>query len=108
MSLQVQSKVKRTSLTESILDPIAEKLRELEEAIEAAKRAVESYSAEPFIGKEEAAKFLNMSVTTLERRMTMPDGPPRYSDGGKVNFLCSELRIWRRQWRAGDQTGLQQ
>jgi predicted DNA-binding transcriptional regulator AlpA len=69
--------------------------------------AVIERTNEPFIGKDDAAAFLNMSVTTLERRMAQRDGPPRYTDGGKVNFRRSELLTWRRQWRAGDRTGLE-
>jgi hypothetical protein len=86
-------------------DQIAIRMAELEQLFEkAAEKAVKD--AEPFIGKTEAAKFLNMSVTTLERRMAEAYGPPRYRYGGKINFLRSELRVWARQWRAGDQTGL--
>ena len=57
---------------------------------------------EPFIGKEEAATFLDMSVSTLERRMGGKYAPPRYMDGGKAAFLRSELREWRKKWRVGE------
>jgi hypothetical protein len=86
---------------------ITERLRGLDEAIEAAinsvARAHETVAErdEPFIGKEEAAKFLNMCVGTLERRMAEQLGPPRYIDGGKVNFRRSELKKWREKWRVG-------
>jgi predicted DNA-binding transcriptional regulator AlpA len=49
--------------------------------------------AEPLMGKKEAASYLGFSVTTLERRMAESDGPPRYTDGGRVSFLRSELRV---------------
>ena len=86
---------------------ITERLRGLDEAIAAAlegvavsaERAAER--AEPFIGKGEAATFLNMGVSTLERRMAEKLGPPRYIDGGKVTFLRSELKHWREKWRVG-------
>lgn len=77
------------------------------EAFDRAKNHVEAMS-EPFIGKAEAARYLNMSVTTLERRMALRHGPLRYVDGGKVNFRRCELLAWHRQWRTGEQTGLEQ
>jgi len=84
---------------------ISAKLADLLSTIEQTKESAAAL-ADPFVGKGEAAKFLDMSVSTLERRMAESDGPPRYIDGGKVTFLRSELRVWRRQWRVGDQTGL--
>lgn len=86
---------------------IVASLRELDAAIAAARERVALSSdraaeaAEPFIGKEDAAVFLNMSVSTLERRMSEKFGPPRYTDGGKTTFLRSELKRWRAKWRVG-------
>jgi hypothetical protein len=102
------------SVLNAISEEIGTKLGDLLTTIERSKAAVEAETAkalqmsEPYIGKSEAAEYLNISVTTLERRMALSDGPPRYVDGGKVSFLRSELRTWRRQWRAGDQTGLEE
>ena len=75
--------------------------RELESATQRIRQAADEAvkAAEAFIGKPEAAEFLNMSVTTLERRMAEKNGPPRYTDGGRVTFLRSELREWRKRWR---------
>jgi hypothetical protein len=88
---------------------IAEKYDALLGAIDEAKREVERIAAEvtggQLVDKPAAAKYLNMCVTTLERRMAEPNGPPRHKGKGRVQFLYSELRAWRRQWRAGDQTG---
>lgn len=86
---------------------IASKLAELSAAIDQAQTDVLKFS-EPYIGKSEAARFLNISVTTLERRMAERDGPPRYTDGGKVSFRRSDLHVWRRQWRVGDSATLDQ
>ena len=99
------------SALDNISEEIGTRLADLLATIARSKAAVETETiraletSEPYIGKVEAARYLNISVTTLERRMAMSDGPPRYTDGGKVSFLRSELRLWRRQWRAGDQTG---
>ena len=90
------------SISAEIATAISSKLAELFQTIEESAK-----NAEPFIGRKEAAEFLDMSVATLDRRIALPDGPPRYIDGGKISFLRSELKIWRRQWRAGDQTGLE-
>ena len=79
----------------------------LEQSIEDARATVLSAAseaaqmAEPFIGKKEAAAFLCINQSTLERRMAMRDGPPRYRDGGRVTFRRSELLEWKRQWRVG-------
>lgn len=74
-----------------------------------ANARVEALKAvEPFMGKKEAAEFLNISVSTLENRMAEKNSPPRYIDGGKVSFLRSELRAWRRQWRVGNTVGIQE
>jgi hypothetical protein len=35
-------------------------------------------ASELYIGKQAAAEYFNISVTTLERRMALSDGPPRY------------------------------
>lgn len=90
-----------------ILEPIVAKLQDLNDEIERARRVVASASdeaikaAEPFVGKREAARFLNMAVCTLEERMREDADLPRYIDGGKINFRLSELLAWRRQWRVG-------
>lgn len=97
---------------QNLVPNLIARLQDFLAEIELSRRAVADATdeavkvTEKYIGKEEAAAFLDISVTTLERRMALPDGPPRYTDGGKVSFLRSELRVWRRQWRAGDQTGL--
>jgi hypothetical protein len=102
------------SALHTISEEISARLADLLATIHRSKAAVEASTAqalemsEPYIGKTAAAEYLNISVTTLERRMALSDGPPRYVDGGKVSFLRSELRTWRRQWRAGDQTGLEE
>jgi hypothetical protein len=85
---------------------ITRKLNEVIQEIDDAKNAALALS-DPFINKVEAAKFLNISVGTLEKRMAEDDGPPRYRDGGKVSFRRSELVVWRRRWRVGDRTGLE-
>jgi predicted DNA-binding transcriptional regulator AlpA len=94
--------------TSSIADAgqiVAEKMKALDEALAHARKEIESAvalaksKAEPFVGKAEAAEFLGMSVCTLQRRMAERNGPPRYIDGGKVTFLCSELREWKQRWR---------
>lgn len=106
--------MKTAAELQSLVPNLIGRLQDFVAEIERSQRAVTAATdealkaVEPFVGKEEAAAFLNWSVTTLERRMAQPDGPPRYADGGKVSFLRSELRVWRRQWRQGDQTGLEQ
>lgn len=100
----------RASIQEMLTQQIGAMFSEIEEtrkllliSAREARKVVE-----PFIGTKEAASYLNMCVATLEKRMQLPDGPPRYIDGGKISFLRSELRTWRRQWRAGDTTGLEE
>lgn len=86
---------------------LAERLGELDRVIADAKDRVtlaatqNAALAEPFLGKKDAALLLGWSVSTLERRMEHADGPPRYTDAGKVQFLASELKVWRKQWRVG-------
>ena len=98
------------NLVPNLLGRLQDFLAEIEQSRRAVATATEEAlkAAEGYIGKEEAATFLNWSVSTLERRMALSDGPPRYADGGKVSFLRSELRVWRRQWRQGNQTGLEE
>jgi len=83
---------------------VADLIKTIDQArqLVSAKAAEAAAMAEPFIGKPEAAKFLNMCTKTLEGRLKMKNPPPHYIDGGKLNFLRSELRSWRRQWRSGN------
>ncbi len=86
---------------------IAKRMGDLDDLMELARASILTTAAEfaetaePFIGKREAATFLNMSVSTLERRMSQKRRPPYYHDGGKVTFRRSELKRWREQWRVG-------
>ena len=95
-----------TSLT-ALGTAFVDRMRELDEAMSAAQARIvlagerNAEMAEGFIGKKEAAAFLNMSVSTLERRMAEKLGPPRYTDGGKTTFLRTELKRWREKWRVG-------
>jgi len=94
---------------EQIAACLSERLKEFFAALDAAENdaiARAQKITEPYIGKEEAAEFLNISVSTLENWMDERNGPPRYKRGARVNFLRSELRVWYRRWRAGDQRGL--
>lgn len=83
---------------------IAEKLCELESAINDAIRAVSVRKdqalseLEPWLDKRAAAKYLAMAVSTLEGRMASRNPPPHTNDGGKVRFKPSELDEWMRQW----------
>lgn len=52
---------------------------------------------EPFIDEREAARFLNISVRTLQRWRTEPpeNGPPRfYRLGRRVAYRFSDLTAW--------------
>ena len=83
---------------------VGTKLRELNAVIDAAcetvrKRAREATEQlEPWLDKRAAAKFLAMSVSTLEARLASRNPPPHTHDGGKLRFKPSELDAWLRQW----------
>ena len=52
---------------------------------------------EPFVGEQEAAKFLNVSPRTMQRwRVEPPDdgGPKFYRLGARVVYRLSELSEW--------------
>ena len=88
------------------LEQIPVKAAELLEAIEkakvevasAARRAAENM--EPFIGKQVAAEYLNISVSTLEKLMAERTRPPSYMSGGKRMFRRSELLEWMQKYRS--------
>lgn len=67
------------------------------EEVKAAAKAAAS-AMEPFCGKEEAAKHLDRSVSTLEVWMRSSNPPPYHKKGGKVTFLRSELTEWMKKY----------
>ena len=89
---------------EAAATAIGEKLRALEEAISAAREVVQRRQTdavnelEPWLDKRGAAKYLAMSVSTLETRLASRNAPPHTNDGGKLRFKPSELDAWLRQW----------
>ena len=90
---------------------VGTKLRELNAVIDAACAAVRkreqeaTVQLEPWLDKRTAAKFLAMSVSTLESRLSSRNAPPHTNDGGKLRFKPSELDAWMRQWAAHPRRG---
>jgi len=85
-------------------DAVALRLRQLDELIDSARSAVQDAQAkaveqlEPWLNKKDAARYLNMSVSTLETRLASRNPPPHTHDGGRLRFKPSELDEWLRQW----------
>lgn len=83
---------------------ICAKLRSLDETIAAAREAVTRRQTEavnelePWLDNRSAAKYLAMSISTLETRLASRTPPPHTHDGGKLRFKPSELDAWLRQW----------
>lgn len=92
------------SALQAVAAELSERLLALDEAISAALEAVKRREAdvvnelEPWLDKRSAAKFLAMSISTLETRLASRTPPPHTHDGGKLRFKPSELDTWLRQW----------
>jgi BMFP domain-containing protein YqiC len=92
------------SALQSVAADLSEKLRALDDAINAAYEAVKRRESdvvnelEPWLDKRSAARFLAMSISTLETRLASRTPPPHTHDGGKLRFKPSELDTWLRQW----------
>jgi excisionase family DNA binding protein len=95
-----------STVLEAVPAAIADQLRTLEETIENAREAIERQKCdalnqlEPWLDKRGAAKYLAMSISTLEKRLASRNAPPHTHDGGKLRFKPSELDAWLRQWTA--------